>query len=46
MDEGHVHPTKIDRCSLMRGEANYYEGQKLELVPDAGDKYDLLIFGR
>ena len=36
--EGHAHPARVDRCSLVRGEIDYHEGAGLEAAPDAGDK--------
>ena len=44
--KGCAHPARVDRCSLMQGEADYYGGIGLEVAPNAGDEYDSLILSR
>ena len=41
--ERRAHPARVDRCSLIRGEADHYEGVRLEVAPDAGSEYDLIV---
>ena len=38
-----AHTTRVNRYSLMRGGADYLEGQGLEVSLDAGGEYDLLV---
>ena len=37
--KGRAHPTRIDRCSLVRGETNHHAGAKLETTIYAGGEY-------
>ena len=41
-----AHPTRVGRCSLVRGEADYHGSEGLEADPDAGDEYDSLVPSR
>ena len=41
--EGRAYPARIDRCSLMREEANYHRGIGLEAALDVGSEYDLFV---
>ena len=41
--EGCTHPTMIDWCSLIWGEADYHGGERLEVVADTDGEYDLLV---
>ena len=36
-------PQKVDRCSLVREEADFHKGEGLETAPDVDGEYDLLI---
>ena len=38
-----AHPIKVDRCSLVRGEADYYGEEGLEAATDVGGEHDPLI---
>ena len=41
--EGCAHPVRIDWCSLVRGEVEYHRCTGLEVAPDAGGEYKLLV---
>ena len=41
--EGCVHPARIDRCSLIQGEADYCGGIGLEATIDADGKRHLSV---
>ena len=38
-----AHPARVDRCSLVRAEADYHEGIGLETALNAGGEYDPLV---
>ena len=38
-DEGRAHPIGVDRCSLVRGEANRHGGAELKMATDTGGEY-------
>ena len=42
-DEGYAHPARIDRCSLIREEADYYRGAGLKATPDTDGEYDSFV---
>ena len=42
-DEGYAHPTGVDRYSLVREEADYHEGEELEVALDVDGEYDPLV---
>ena len=41
--EGHAHPARVDRCSLVQGEVDYHESKRLEIAPDIDGEDDLLV---
>ena len=41
--EERAHLARVERCSLVRGEADYYGGAGLEVAPDADGEYDLFV---
>ena len=45
-DEGCAHLARVDGCSLVRGEVDYYGGARLEATPDVDGEYNLLVPSR
>ena len=41
--EGRAHPARVDRCSLVRGEADHNGGAGLKMATDANGEYYLHV---
>ena len=41
-----AHLIKVDRCSLVREDVGYNGGDVLEMIPDVGGEYNLLVPNR
>ena len=38
-----AHPASVNRCSLIRGEADYHGGTGLETISDIDSEYDPFV---
>ena len=38
-----AHPTRVNQCTLVRGDIGYHGVKGLEVALDAGDEYDPLV---
>ena len=45
-DERRAHPIRVDRCSLVRREADHHGDAGLEAAPDTDGEYDSLVPSR
>ena len=44
--EGHAYPIRVDKCPLVREEADYHGGIGLEAAPNADGEYNPLVPSR